>query len=173
VIDNPPNNAQLGDISYHSPKLHPGPCNSVSCGRGQTVRHTHRQTDTQSHVTTIHFSWSTTHAKCNNNFLQRASWSLLINLATSFLSFLYISKLASVCLIRYFFQHALRNLIFFNVALRSQPFFFVCLWPYHNGTYLVTAVCSFYVNTNRVSLTSRPQNSTCQSTFCKSFIILS
>ena len=31
-------------------------------GRGQT----HRQTDTQTRVTIIHFSWSTTHAKCNN-----------------------------------------------------------------------------------------------------------
>ena len=32
-----------------------------ACGRGQT----HRQTDTQTRVTTIHFSWSSTHAKCN------------------------------------------------------------------------------------------------------------
>jgi len=38
-----------------------------ACGRGQTDRqtHTHTQTDTQTRVTTIHFSWSTTHAKCN------------------------------------------------------------------------------------------------------------
>ena len=32
-----------------------------ACGRGQT----HTQTRTQTRVTTIHFSWSTTHAKCN------------------------------------------------------------------------------------------------------------
>ena len=32
-----------------------------ACGPGQT----HRQKDTQTRVTTIHFSWSTSHAKCN------------------------------------------------------------------------------------------------------------
>jgi len=37
-------------------------------GRGQTDRHT----DTQTRVTTIHFAWSTTHAKCNNPALQCA-----------------------------------------------------------------------------------------------------
>jgi len=42
-------------------KLHPGPCNSV----GMRLL-TDTQTDTQTRVTTIHFSWSTTHAKCNN-----------------------------------------------------------------------------------------------------------
>jgi len=56
-IANPPNSAQLGGIPYHSSKLHPVPCNSV----GMRPR-----TDTQTRVTTIHFSWSTTHAKCNN-----------------------------------------------------------------------------------------------------------
>jgi len=35
-------------------------------GRGQTDRHTHRRTDTQTRVTTIHFASSTTHAKCKN-----------------------------------------------------------------------------------------------------------
>jgi len=35
--------------------------------RPRTDRHTHRQTDTQTRVTTIHFASSTTHAKCNNN----------------------------------------------------------------------------------------------------------
>jgi len=30
LIANPPNSAQLGGISYHSAKLHPGPCNSVA-----------------------------------------------------------------------------------------------------------------------------------------------
>ena len=52
-IANPPNSAQLGDSPYHSPKLHPGPCNSV----GMRPR-TDRQTDRQTRVTTIHFSWS-------------------------------------------------------------------------------------------------------------------
>ena len=48
-------------IPYHSPNLHPGPCNNVGI-RPRTVT----QTDTQTRVTTIHFSWSTTHAKCKN-----------------------------------------------------------------------------------------------------------
>jgi len=39
----------------HSPKLHPGPCSRV----GMRSR-----TDRQMRVTTIHFSSSTTHAKC-------------------------------------------------------------------------------------------------------------
>jgi len=59
-IANPPNSAQLGGIPYHSPKLHPGPCNTV----GMQMR-----TDTQTLVTTIHFLWSTTHAKCNKESL--------------------------------------------------------------------------------------------------------
>ena len=33
--------------------------------RPRTDRHTDGQTDTQTRMTTIHFSWSTTHAKCN------------------------------------------------------------------------------------------------------------
>ena len=45
---------------YHSPKLHPGPCSSVSM-RPRTNRHT----DIQMRVTNIHFVSSTTHAKCN------------------------------------------------------------------------------------------------------------
>jgi len=57
-IANPPNNAQLGGIPYHSPKLHPGPCSSVGM---------RRRTDTQTRVTTIHFSSSTTHAKCDSD----------------------------------------------------------------------------------------------------------
>jgi len=61
-IANPPNNAQLGGSPYHSPT--PGPCNSVGM-RPRTDRQTLRHTDTQVRVTTIHFSWSTTHAKCN------------------------------------------------------------------------------------------------------------
>ena len=48
-------------IPYHSPKLYPGPCNSV----GIRPR-TDTQTDTQTRVTTIYFASShTTHAKCN------------------------------------------------------------------------------------------------------------
>jgi len=35
-------------------------------GRGQTDRQTYRQTGTQTRVTTIHFTSSTTHAKCKN-----------------------------------------------------------------------------------------------------------
>jgi len=58
-IANLPNSAQLGGIPYHSAKLHPGPCNSVGI-RPRTDR------QTQTCVTTIHFSWSTTHAKCND-----------------------------------------------------------------------------------------------------------
>ena len=63
-IANPPNSAQLGGIPYHCPKLHPGPCNTVGM-RPWTDTHTDTQTDTQTRVTTIHFSWSSTHAKCN------------------------------------------------------------------------------------------------------------
>ena len=63
-IANPPNSAQLGGIPYHSPKLHPAPCNNVGM-RPRTDRHTHRQTDRQTHRHTIHFSCSTAHAKCN------------------------------------------------------------------------------------------------------------
>ena len=61
-IANPPNSAQLGGSLYNAPKLHPGLCSSV----GVWPR-TDRQTDTQTHVTTIHFALSTSHAKCNNN----------------------------------------------------------------------------------------------------------
>jgi len=38
-----PNSAQLGVSTYHSPKLHPGPCSSAGMRRatdGQTQRHT-------------------------------------------------------------------------------------------------------------------------------------
>ena len=57
-IANPPNTAQLGGIRYQSPKLHPGPCDSV----GVRPR-TDTQTDTQTRVTTIHFASSTTHVE--------------------------------------------------------------------------------------------------------------
>jgi len=63
-IANPSKSAQLGGIPYHTLKLHPGPCNSVGM-RPRTDRQTHKQTDTQTRVTTIHLSWSTTDAKCN------------------------------------------------------------------------------------------------------------
>jgi len=60
-IVNPPNNAQLGGIPYHSPNLHAGPCSSMGM-RPRTDRHTDRR------------AWSLyisrrlrlTHAKCNN-----------------------------------------------------------------------------------------------------------
>jgi len=67
-IANPPNSAQLGGIPYHSTKLHPGAYNSV----GMQPR-----TDTQTHVTTIPVSWSTTHAKCN----KVVRWLCFMNLA--------------------------------------------------------------------------------------------
>ena len=57
-IANPPNSAQLGGSPYHSPKLHPGPCNSMGIWP-RTDRHT------QTRMTTIHFASSTTRAKCN------------------------------------------------------------------------------------------------------------
>ena len=41
--------AQLGDIPYHSPKLHPGPCNSVDM-RPRTDTQTDTHTDTQTRV---------------------------------------------------------------------------------------------------------------------------
>ena len=52
-ITNPPNSAQLGGSPYHSPKLHPGPCNSVGM-RPRTLRtdrQTHRHTDARDHNT--------------------------------------------------------------------------------------------------------------------------
>jgi len=56
-IANPPNSAQLEGTTYHSPKLHPGPCSST----GMWLR-----TDTQMLVTNIHFASSMTHEKCND-----------------------------------------------------------------------------------------------------------
>jgi len=50
-IANPPNSAQLGGIPYHSPKLHPGLCNSVGM-RPRTDTETDRQTDRQTHTHT-------------------------------------------------------------------------------------------------------------------------
>ena len=66
-IANPPNSAQLGGIPYHSPNYIRVHAIVWTCGRGHTHRQTdrHTQTDTQTRVTTIHSSWSTTHAKCN------------------------------------------------------------------------------------------------------------
>ena len=66
-IANPPNSAQLGGSLYHAPKLHPDPCSIVGV-RPRTLTHTdtHRQTDTPTRVTTIHFASSTTYAKCND-----------------------------------------------------------------------------------------------------------
>jgi len=64
-IANPPNSAQLGDIPYHAPSNIRVRAIVWACGRGQTQRQTDTHTDTQTRVTTIHFSWSTTHAKRN------------------------------------------------------------------------------------------------------------
>jgi len=61
-IANWTNSAQLGGIPYHSPKLHPGPCNSYCVGMRPRT-----DTQTQTRVSTIHFALFTTHAKCNNN----------------------------------------------------------------------------------------------------------
>ena len=47
-IANAPNSAQLGGTPYHSPELHPGPCNNVD-NHAATDRHT----DTQTRATTI------------------------------------------------------------------------------------------------------------------------
>jgi len=52
-ITNPSNSAQLKGTPYHSPKLHPGPCNSVGMRRGAD-RPTH--TETQMAVTNIYIS---------------------------------------------------------------------------------------------------------------------
>jgi len=82
LIANPPNSAQLGDIPYNSPKLHPGPCNSV----GMQLR-TDTQTDrhTQTRVTTIHFTSSTTHEKCNNYHTTTMWWLVLLCTITKLL----------------------------------------------------------------------------------------
>jgi len=62
-ITNLSNSAQLGGTPYHSSKLHPGPCSSVGVRRG-THTHPKAQTHRQMHVINIHFTSSTTHAKC-------------------------------------------------------------------------------------------------------------
>jgi len=51
-IANPPNSAQLGGIPYHSPKLHPGRCNSVGMRpRTGSQAHIDRHTDAGDHNT--------------------------------------------------------------------------------------------------------------------------
>jgi len=76
-IANPPNSAQLGGIPYHSPKLPPGPCNSA----GMRPR-----TDTQMRVTTIDFSWSSTHAKCNYSTISKFDWARFLLFVPVFVS---------------------------------------------------------------------------------------
>ena len=49
-IANPPKSAQLGGIPYHSPKLHPGQCNSVGM-RPRTDTQTDTHTDARDHNT--------------------------------------------------------------------------------------------------------------------------
>jgi len=56
-IANPPNSAQLGGTSYHSPSYIQVRAVVRECGEPQTQR--------QTRVTTIHFTSSTTRAKCN------------------------------------------------------------------------------------------------------------
>jgi len=60
-IANLPNSAQLEGTPSYSPKLHPSPCSSVGMWRGTDI---HR--DTQTRMTTIHFTLAKPHAKCNN-----------------------------------------------------------------------------------------------------------
>jgi len=55
-IANLPNSVQLDGTPYHSADLHPGPCSSVGMRQG---------TDTQTAMTTIHFTSATPHGKCN------------------------------------------------------------------------------------------------------------
>jgi len=63
LVANLPNTAQLEGTTYHSAKLHLGPCSSVGMWQG---------TDTQTAATTTHFASATSLAKCNklqeNNF---------------------------------------------------------------------------------------------------------
>jgi len=58
----PPNSAQLGASPTILPSYIRVHAIVSAYGRGQTDT----QTDTQTHMTTIHFVLSTTHAKCNN-----------------------------------------------------------------------------------------------------------
>jgi len=81
-VANPPNCAQLGGIPYHSPKLHPGQCNSA----GMRPR-TDTQTDIQTRVITIHFASSTTHTKCNKcNDLRYITTLYIYRLSSSYKS---------------------------------------------------------------------------------------
>jgi len=58
-IANPPNSAQLGGTPTTPPSCIRVRAVVWACGSG------HRQTDTQTRVTNIHFASSTTHAKCD------------------------------------------------------------------------------------------------------------
>ena len=60
-IANPPNSTQVGSSLYHAPSYIWVRAVVWAYGRGQTDRHTDRQT----RMTTIHFASSTTHAECN------------------------------------------------------------------------------------------------------------
>jgi len=94
---NPPNSAQLWGTPYHSPKLHShttGPCRSVGMWWGTEDR----QTDRQTHVTTIHFALSTTHAKCKNRvFHQTIFWILLHYLHSVLICILYTNEVNHCC----------------------------------------------------------------------------
>ena len=70
LIANLPNSAQLETTPYHSPNLHPGPCNNVGMRRA---------TETQMAVTNIHFASAIPHAKFNDSsrkghFITLALW---------------------------------------------------------------------------------------------------
>ena len=65
AIANPPNNAQLQCTSYHTLRLHLGPCGSVGIWQG-----TNRHTDVCDHYT---FASSATYAKCNDD-MTRQKW---------------------------------------------------------------------------------------------------
>jgi len=73
-IANLPNNAQLGGSLYHAPSYIRVRAVVWAYGRGQTHAQTDRHTHTQTHVTTIHFASSTTHAKCKNGRNDMIIW---------------------------------------------------------------------------------------------------
>ena len=74
-IANPPNTAQLGGTTYHSPTLYPATCSIVGMRPGtdtqHTLRQTHKQTDRHTdgrhHYT---FCLAMPDAKCNQSINQ-------------------------------------------------------------------------------------------------------
>jgi len=83
-----------------------------------------RQTDTQTRVTTIHFSWSSTHAKCNKLWMDsRGILAAVIRLSKHMTS-AHITY--TVCqknvppLVCYNFDIRERILIFFGIAITDK-----------------------------------------------------